>query len=249
MVDKFVICEAGQSFSGEPYKSLYLANKQRFKQWEDKIIHYQFNLMEDPEIVKQAWESKNTNFGNPYWMKVYYGMESLRKPLQNCNDDDIIYISDVDEIWNPELEFRPADENIYGFKQIVYYYQLNNRCNEDWTGTICLTYKRLKKEIINNIKQKGEIKILNGGSHFTYQGGEEEIKRKILSTRTPGEQDQTDSYYGTPTEMILENARNNKDIFNGRFNDPSRAFIYTIDETAWPQYLKDNRDKYKHLLK
>lgn len=250
LVDKFVICEAKQSFNGEPYESLYLKNKERFKQWEDKIIHYQFNLMEDPEIVKQAQESKNTNYGNPYWMKVFYGMECMRKPLEGCKDEDVILISDCDEIPNPECIWKVMpDDRIYGFEMLVYYYQLNNRCSEVWTGTIMLNYKRLKGEVINNIKQKGEFKLTYGGWHFTYQGGEEEVKRKVESARTLGGQDQTDSYYGTPTEFILENVKNNRDIFAGRFNDPNRAFKFWTDESQWPEYLKGNKQKYLQLMK
>lgn len=247
-VDKFVICEAYQAFSGVPHESFYLANKDRFKKWEDKIIHFQFNLMEDQELVEQARGSKNTS-GNPYWMKVYYAMEMMRKPLEICDDEDIIYISDCDEIWNPTANICPyclkAGE-LFGFKQLVYYYQLNNRCSEEWTGSICTTYKRLKQEVINLIKQKGEIKIENGGWHFTYQGGVEEVKRKVESTRTLGGQDQTDSYYGTPTEFIIENAKNNKDIFAGRFG--GRDFTFWTDEEDWPQFLTDNRQKYLKML-
>lgn len=251
VVDKFVICEARQNFSGTPYESLYLANKERFKAWEDKIIHFQFNLLEDQEIVEQARNSKNTSHGNPYWMKVYYAMEMMRKPLEVCQDEDIVFISDCDEIWNPdsinaEVKIIVSDD-IIGFKQLAYYYQLNNRCSEAWTGSICLSYKRLRNEIINNIKQKGEVKILNGGWHFTYQGGEAEVKRKLISTRTPGEQDQTDSYYGWPTEKILENVKNGEDIFAHRFG--GREFKFWTDESDWPEYLKENKQKYLHLCR
>lgn len=251
VVDKFVICEARQNFSGTPYESLYLANKERFKKWEDKIIHFQFNLMEDPQVVELAKNSPNTSHGNPYWMKVFYAMEMMRKPLENCKDEDIIFISDADEIWNPDMKYIKQvllyTQQVVGFKQLAYYYWLNNRCSEEWIGSICVPYKYLKTQVINNIKQKGDIKLENGGWHFTYQGGEEEVKRKILSTRTVGEQDQTDSYYGTPTEMILENAKNSRDIFAGRFG--GRDFTYWISEEEWPDYLKENKEKYQHLLR
>lgn len=248
VVDKFVICEANQRFNGETVPSVYLANKERFKKWEDKIIHFQFNLMEDKDLVEQARASVNT-LGNPYWMKVYYAMEMMRKPLESCQDGDIIFIGDVDEIWNPRFTIPievGKELKIVGLKQLVYYYQLNNRCSEEWTGTICLLYERLKTEIINNIKQKGDIKVANGGWHFTYMGGEEGILRKVESSRTLGGQDQTDSFYGTPTELILENAKQNKDIFAGRFG--GRDFIYWISEEEWPEYLKENRQKYKTML-
>lgn len=244
VVDKFVICEARQYFNGEPHESFYLANKERFKKWEDKIIHYQFDLMEDKALVEQARASKNT-LGNPYWMKVYYAMEMMRKPLEGCKDEDIIFISDVDEIWN--LKFFEAlahykDDRVYGLKQLVYYYQLNNRCSEDWTGTIVTTYKRLKIERINDIKQKGELKILNGGWHFTYQQGEEAIRRKIVSSRTLGEQDKTDSYYGIPTEVLMDKIKQGQDFFG-------RDYKFWVEEENWPDYLKQNRQKYLKMLK
>lgn len=245
-VDKFVICEARQSFNEQANSVTYFLNSDRYKKWEEKIIYYPFNLMEDKELVELARNSDNTNKGNPYWMKVFYAMEIFKKPLQNCADNDIIYISDCDEIWNPDIKIE-HDDKIYGFEQLAYYYWLNNRCSEPWTGTIRTSYKRLKNETINHIKQKGEIKLPNGGWHFTYQGGEAEIRRKVQSTRTAGEQDQTDSYYGTPTEFILENARNNRDIFAGRF--AGREFRFWTDETEWPEYLKANRKEYQHLLK
>lgn len=250
VVDKFVICEARQSFSEEPCPSYYLENKERFKKWQDKIIHYPFNLMEDKAIVEQARNSPNTliykmisfifPIHSPYWIKVFYAMETLRKPLEICSDEDIIFISDVDEIWNPDIEI-PKDNKIYGLEQLVYYYQLNNRCSEPWTGSIFTTYKRLKTEIVNHIKQKGEIKIKNGGWHFTYQGGEEMIKRKINSSKSPYP-DKTDSYYGIPTEKLLSKIKEGKDFFG-------RNYKFWVDENEWPEYLKANREHYLHLLK
>ncbi|MFA6251739.1 MAG: hypothetical protein WC603_03895 [Candidatus Paceibacterota bacterium] len=262
-VDKFVICEARQSFSEEPCPSYYQENKERFKKWESKIINYQFNLMEDKEIVELARNSPNTstgsNFwmkvfykimkkigrpytshGNPYWMKVFYAMEMMKKPLEVCNEDDIVFISDCDEIWNPDIEI-PKDDKVYGLEQLVYYYQLNNRSSEPWTGSIVTSYKRLKGEILNHIKQKGEKKIKNGGWHFTYQGGEEEIKRKINSSRSTYK-DKTDSYYGIPTDSLMNKIKGGKDFFG-------RNYKFWIDESEWPKYLKENREHYLHLLK
>src|SRR3990167_1180828 len=201
VVDKFVICEARQSFSGDPCPSYYQENKDRFKKWKDKIINYQFNLMEDAKIVELARNSPNTNNGKPYWVKVFYAMEMLKKPLEVCKDDDIIFLSDADEIWNPSINIFKND-NIYGLLQLVYYYRLNNRCNELWTGSIYTTYKRLKEEMVNNIKQRGEVKVPNGGWHFTYQGGEEMVRRKVTSSKSKESTD--DSYYGVSTDYIIE---------------------------------------------
>lgn len=237
VVDKFVICEASEHLSGEPNISEYLKNKERFKEWEDKIIYYSFNLMENPELVEMAQKSPNTN-NNPYWNKVFYMFESMKKPLEICKDDDIIFISDCDEIWNPNLAsfMKAIDlEYIYGLKQLVYYYYLNNRCSEPWIGTICLSYKRLKNEVLNHIKQKGEYLKENGGWHFTYQGGEEQMRKKINTTGSG-------TYYNIPTEQLMAKIKEGNDFFG-------RDYKFWIDESEWPQYLKDNKEKYKQFCK
>ena len=47
-VDHFVINEATQTFFGSDKPFYYLENKERFKKFEDKIIH---NIIEPPTIV------------------------------------------------------------------------------------------------------------------------------------------------------------------------------------------------------
>lgn len=244
VVDKFVICEPQQSFSGEACPAFYKENKERFKQWEDKIIYYPFNIMEDAEIVEQARTSPNTG-GNPYWMKVYYCMEMMRKPLEVCNDEDVVFISDLDEIWNPNIEIV-KDDIVHGCEQSVYYYQLNNRCDAPWTGSVYTSSKRLKSEPINNFKQKGEVKIPNAGWHFSYQGGAEEVRRKVESSRSTFA-DNTDSYYGVPTEYIVQRMQENKDVFPDGFI--GRTMLFRTDESGLPDYILENKEKYAHMLR
>jgi hypothetical protein len=43
-------------------------------------------------------------------------------------------------------------------------------------------------------------------------------------------------------EHLEENIENNQDFLG-------RNFIYKVDESQWPEYLKENREKYLHLLK
>jgi len=238
VVDRFVICEADKSLNGEKYESAYLANLERFKPWQDKIIHYQFEMMKEPKLIEMAKKSPNTN-GDSYWMQVFYMFESLKNPLKDCKDNDIVFISDCDEIWNPEAEINLIDllehKKVIGLNQFVYYYQLNNRCSEPWTGTICVSYGRLKNEILNNIKQKGEIKLSNGGWHFTYQGGEEKAREKIITTGSG-------TYYNIPVEILMNEIKQGKDFFG-------RGYGFWVDESEWPQFLKENRQKYLKMLK
>lgn len=227
VVDKFVICEARQTFTNEPKELTFKPDPK----WADKIIYYPFNIGEDPLTWEVAVNSPNTN-GDIFWSRVFYSMEMMRKPLEVCKDDDIVFISDCDEIWNPNIPIY-NDGKVYGLKQIVFYYYLNNRCSEDWTGSVYTTYGRLKTEILNYIKQKGDVKIENGGWHFSYQGGEEQIRKKI--------RDSQNSFYDIPTEQLMERIKGNKDFFEGLFN---RNFTFTVDNEILPDYVLTK----KHLL-
>jgi hypothetical protein len=95
-------------------------------------------------------------------------------PLSSCDDDDIIYVSDVDEIWNPELSIPFDDKNVFRPIQTAYPFFLNNRSNQnynDWTGTRAAKYKVFKKYGANHFRTEREVKstpIFNGGWHFSW---------------------------------------------------------------------------------
>jgi hypothetical protein len=95
--------------------------------------------------------------------------------LENiCKDDDIIFLSDLDEIWNPKIKFDIKDGEVYRPIQTAYPYYLNNRSNQNigcWTGTRVGTYKTLKHYGCNHFRTEREarsIPISNGGWHFSW---------------------------------------------------------------------------------
>ena len=62
-------------------------------------------------------------------------------------NDDFCFISDLDEIWNPEAFIDFSKNDIFKLKQVACVYYLNNRSNENWrgwTGTIGTKYKNIK---------------------------------------------------------------------------------------------------------
>ena len=83
IVDKFVIVEANKTFSGNPKKQNFDINK--FEKFKDKIIYV---FLEDLPETDNPWvrESFQRN----------YIQEVLKK--ENAKDDDIVIVSDVDEI-------------------------------------------------------------------------------------------------------------------------------------------------------
>src|SRR3990167_6858785 len=172
-VDRFILIEAEETFSGFPKPLYYQENKERFKKWD--ITHYV--AKETEELKKMALASPNIGNGEHYWIREFIQKESARNALTFLKDDDIVCISDVDEMWKLK-DF--SKDVIYKPKQLPYLYYLNQRTNEDWlgwTGTTVCKALVIKKGIINHIRtddlQEYEV-VENGGWHFNSLGGKEQ---------------------------------------------------------------------------
>jgi beta-1,4-mannosyl-glycoprotein beta-1,4-N-acetylglucosaminyltransferase len=239
-VDKFVICEATETFSGKPKPLYFKENEERFAKWKDKIIHYVVKN-DDKEIHDKAMASPNTGNKEHWWLREFSHKEEAIKALSFCKDDDIICISDVDEIWNPALFPTVKDEEVYRPTLTAYYYFLNNRSDhvEGSTEGRISTFKTFKKYGANHIRTEREvksIKIPNGGWHFCNIGDEEFIKSKLEAY---GHQE-----WNTPN--IKCNIKG-KIFMNEDF--AGRGFKLWLDESGLPDYLIKNKEKWKALFR
>ena len=85
----------------------------------------------------------------------YFQRESLKKGLKNLNDDDLVIISDLDEIPNlKNVNFDEIKNNIIIFQQKMFYYKLN-LLYEDfiWAGSKAVKYKNfISPQWLRNIK-------------------------------------------------------------------------------------------------
>ncbi len=255
-VDYFVIVEATETFSGKPKALVYEENKERFKKWAHKIIHHvtrdtptsfydaKVRLAEtsDPleaNILHTALTSSNVPQGATHWLREFYQKECIKKALIGLNDTDICYISDIDEIWNPETSINYESSAVFKFKQLVYTYYLNNRSSEPWSGTFATQYKNIRTNSLNHLDsahQTSYTYVKNGGWHFTNMGGAERIRTKLESY---GHQE-----FNTPgiKTRIEEQMQSNKDFIG-------RQFKFWTDEKDLPEYLKEHKEQYKNLFK
>lgn len=194
-VDKFVLVEADRTFQNTSKPFIFEENKERFKEFLDKIIHI--------KIDKYPRFNKLFNPFSP-WKLETHQRNQMVQGLKDCNPDDLVLFSDVDEIPNPTLLESLKKEKlnqVVGLKMHMYMYFFNNkvvysegsRMSEEeskaglWHCTALMPYKLLKKKpqhyrrTIMRTKRKGEVyKILpNAGWHFTYLGGVQKIKEKL----------------------------------------------------------------------
>ncbi|MDD5165092.1 MAG: DUF5672 family protein [Candidatus Pacebacteria bacterium] len=253
-VDYFVIVEAPKTFSGMP-KPLYFAeNKERFAQWKDKIIHYvvadaaattdelkaKFDAKKytdeiDKKITEDVFAHSVTGENGVDWTKELYQKESIKKALVGLNDDDICYVSDVDEIWNPDAKVDYTQNRIYRLKQYMYAYYLNNRSSESWIGPLVAKYKIIKDSYLNDLRSEKKTSytyVKNGGWHFTNMGGADQIRKKIESY---GHQEFNNTEIKSKIEQMMSD---NKDFVG-------RKFAFWKDESDLPLFILKNKEAYK----
>lgn len=237
-VDRFVIVEANKTFTGVD-KPLYFFRDQRFfKQWWKKIDYYVVDNWDDPQLWQMAVESPNTK-GAHHWKREFYIKESIQKALKqfNVQDDDTVFIGDVDEIIDPTANYESPTP--IKAKLRVYAYHLNNRSTEKFYGTLIGQYRDIKDKCLNHMRSDASLYSKGPylGWHFTNMGGPDEVRRKLNDSYTP------ESYNTFDVQQKLpERIKSNKDYLG-------RDFAFNLNETEWPEHLRANKHKYQHLCK
>lgn len=233
-VDMFIVVEAKTTFTGYKKQLYFSEHEQYFKKFWPKIKYFIINENYSFAEIEQAETSPNTK-GASHWKHEFLQKESIKKALYKyeAEDNDIIYIGDADEIWEPYAGSMPAK-----LKLQVYAYYLDNKSTEEFWGTFVAKYKDIKDKCLNHERSRTDIRTKNyHGWHFTSMGGLNEIKRKLNDSYT------TESYNTYEVQANLPNRyREGKDYLG-------RNFQYTTVETDWPQYLKRNRKKFAGLCK
>ncbi len=257
-VDYFVIVESTQTFSGEPKELIFQKNQHLFAQWQHKIIHYVIDdtpanedgvrqrlrqpslTAIDRQVLEATLQADNFPKDIIHWLKEFYQKESIKKALVGLRDQDICFVSDVDEIWNPDVLIDFTRPDIFKLRQLMYSYYVNNRSNEPWAGTIVTQYKNIRTGCLNYLRVVGKTTytyVRHGGWHFTNQGGAEKIREKIEASYSAD-----DFNTDQNKTKIMERISENTDYLG-------RHFRFWIDETDLPEYLLKNRQKYSKLFK
>jgi beta-1,4-mannosyl-glycoprotein beta-1,4-N-acetylglucosaminyltransferase len=93
MVDYFVLVEANKTHKNESKEYYFENNKDRFTEFLHKIIHIKVDDM--PDFDPSSDEGR--------WKPEKHHRECILRGLQNIDPEDIVLISDVDEIPNPNI--------------------------------------------------------------------------------------------------------------------------------------------------
>ncbi len=252
-MDQFVIEEATVTFSGEKKELCFEKNKAMFQEFLPKITYL---VVDDSPI--QATTHERDKFQK----------NALIKGLKDATDEDVIILSDVDEIPNPKVlkkiiaEFNP--DKVYHLAQRMFYCFINmeeisgsllsitgefpGAEKKMWLGTKVFGKRSIPKAGIIEMREAsttapGAVRVEDGGWHFGYMGSRQERDvGKRIGTKVVAaahqEYNNADTLAEAMDKLIL-----GQDIF-GR---DARFKRVEVDE-SYPEYLLSHIEEYRYLI-
>ena len=243
-VDYFVIVEGDKTWQNNPKKLKFKLDK--FQKFKNKIIYIPVKDMPEGD--------------NPY-KRENHQRNAISQGLKNASDEDIIIVSDLDEIPNPKkLKLFEKKMRYAAFKQMHFYYKINlqSQINPYWYGSrICLkkylkspqwlrdlkfkrrSFWRLDKMRLNNI-------IEDGGWHFCNLKDPEQLLYKyknLCETNDPYVfKEKIDDKY-LKLEEIEKRINSGLDIIGREEKYKSVSLDY-----RFPDYIIKNKDFLKKWI-
>ena len=263
-VDYFIIVESTFTHRGDKRNLKF--NHKKFEKFKDKIIYLTFD--KEPDGIEVVRENDNEDEKSRKYILNAAKRENgqrdhIANGLQKASPEDLILISDVDEIPNlEEIKFENLKEKILMFQQDMFYYKFDLKLpNMVWSGTKgCRKKDLLSPQWLRNIKDKkyslfrldiifSKIKynsikfIKNGGWHFSNIKSPKEIEHKLKSylhhrefDEEPLSLDQIDNIIKSKQAIYDLNV----DKTVNKVGSGSKLINYNFDKL--PIYLKENKN-------
>ena len=269
-VDKFVIVESSYTHSGKSRNLLFDLNK--FSKFKDKINYIVLNdspLNLEKINTTDTDDKKNSKYILNAVKRENLQRNTISKGLVSAEPEDLIIISDVDEIPNLEQNnIKTIKNKIILFKQKFFYYKFNLKMNDYvWHGSkACKKKNLISPQWLRNIKSKiypfWRIDVLfskkkqrnmkfinNGGWHFSNIKTPADIQKKMQTYLHHREYDLNPIGEKRISEIIKEKKpiyNLKTDMKNNKFDLSEQLIVADIDEL--PYYIRNNINKYKDWL-
>ena len=199
----------------------------------------------------------------------YFQRKTLKKKLNDLEKDDLIIISDLDEI--PNLDNLKVDEiknNIIIFQQKMFYYKLNLLYDQFiWAGSKAVKYKNfISPQWLRNIKSKKyplwRVDVLfskkkysnlhyikNGGWHFTCIKTPEDLEKKLLNFAHHYEFEQSGLKVKDLKKLIKEKrVMYDHNVDQTGYKWSGKSILKKINTDQLPLYIKNNKEKFRQWL-
>ena len=269
-VDKFVITEATYMHSGKSKKLFFDINK--FSKFKDKIIYIVVNkqptdLLEinenDSDDEKLSKKTDNAK------KREVLQINKTQNGFINADPDDIIIISDLDEIPNlKEIDFKKIKQKLIFFKQKMFYYKLNLFYKSlNWYGTkACRKKNLITPEYLRSSKNKkyplwrfdvlfSKFKynsihfVKNGGWHFSNIRKPEDLEKKMQNFLHHVDYEQS----GLKLDDLKKFMKEKKVMYDHSMDKKGNKWgegekLQTTRIEEMPEYILKNIEKYKYWL-
>lgn len=246
-VDVFVIVESNTSFSG--LKKSYRFDFSRFPEFRKKIRYIQIG----DEKTDYDQKTYYPFFKHKKWQREFAMRNAITTALNDCDENDLILLSDIDEI--PDLKKIDTECDILLFSQICCQFKFNlmNPGLTPYFGTKAVKYRHLGTPSEFRLFDQPHLgitvydhltkKVIKGGFHFSYCLTVSNILEKI---KFYSHYERAD---GMSEEHIKKCIGEQKDIWNGRFNFANKSNkLHKISIDILPKYIQDNQEKFKDFL-
>jgi beta-1,4-mannosyl-glycoprotein beta-1,4-N-acetylglucosaminyltransferase len=235
VVDHFVIVEGTKTFQNKPKPSYYLENKERFKNFEHKIIRIE---IPEEEFIGDPWANEQMS-----WNKVSQG-------LTDAQGNDIIIISALDEIPKKESIQQVIQDAIFPscINTPMFYFYLNtqyllkvgnNEWSSNWPGPYITPFNNFDlSNPYSFVQNRKNVRLVGDGWHYSFLGDGKNAKEK------------TSSYSHTELNVYTEEEYNQRrENLEDVFGRGDVKFGSIIENSYLPKYVQDNIKKYKKYLK
>lgn len=243
----FIAVESTRTFSNIPKPVVLDPKAKRFAPFKDRLRH----IVAD----KLPWpEAKGRNLGKAERMRLNGEQwERVRVGLHDVKPDDVLILSDLDEMMRPEAVQEAvaiaARDGLARFGITLYFYHLNGFRGRNWHGPIAVRAGDIMKPHCSlwTLKQgtrnnPAVPSVQDAGWHFSYLGGAAAVEQKLRSAAHPEYDRFLDDRKG------LERWIADGHPFAPNNDSAGGVKAVPIDAT-FPPYLVANKDKFKHLIR
>ncbi|MBB5754071.1 hypothetical protein [Prosthecomicrobium pneumaticum] len=256
VVDRFVLVEARSTFAGAAKPLHFAQNRERFAPFLDRIHHI---VLEDlPSAERAGWPRQDRQ------------RDALAAGLAEAGPDDLVLLSDVDEIPRASAvaraAARPADRpEIVCFELRMFNYFINLETDSRWlrSGPRAVRRKFLgRPSALRSVRGPADNPLRDtlrawraaramgrpmhrvverdAGWHFTYLGGPEAVHEKLVSFLGSERIDPADLDLGALARRIAAS----RPMIRRR---AAQLVARALDD-SFPEHLRRNVDRFGHLI-
>ncbi len=142
VVDRFVLVEARKTFQGADKPLYFDENKARFAPFLDKIEHVIVDFPEDLGLYRKA--------SSQAWGREYYQRDQIGQGLKNAGPDDLVIVSDVDEIIRAHTlqhalhHYRSGSMLVFSCPAYSYYFNRRIKKNNWYLGPRLCSFRSFR---------------------------------------------------------------------------------------------------------